>query len=177
MGRLSRLMIPLVFVPLAAVAAVESTRLMRGACENVAPRAAASPHAILEHAEWAHIYRLQPKIEIPMERLGPGKDVNPSIYALLKGGTVFDVAPPADTALVVSLRFREPGADHSRVLRLQYDMETGRIGDGGEWGQTPPGFRDWMRRMESAHPEREYGIVRPEERKVITPIPPSPDSP
>ncbi len=131
-----------------------------------------SPRAALERAEWAHVYRVQPKIEIPITPIGPGADENPGMFTMLKAGTRFGAeAPPGEPDLVIAIRSRAPRAEHGRVTRLQYDLETGRVGHGDEWGQTPPAFRAWMRVADSRVPRREYGIARSEGRKVIAPLP------
>jgi len=172
MGKLSRYSVHIAFVLVAAAAALGAAHWLRQAGRSVAPEMDLSPRAALERAEWAHVYRVQPKIEIPITPIGPGADENPGMFTMLKAGTRFGAeAPPGEPDLVIAIRSRAPRAEHGRVTRLQYDLETGRVGHGDEWGQTPPAFRAWMRVADSRVPRREYGIARSEGRKVIAPLP------
>ena len=157
---------------IAAVATAATVYGLRRIQDRIIPEADRSLRAVLPRAEWVQVIRAQPKIEIPITHISRAADEEPAMFALFQTGARFGAqAPATGPDLFFNVRYRPTGAEHGRVTRYGYDLETGTLGRDGDWAVLPPEFRLWMRRMDARVPDKDYGIMRSEGRKVVAPLP------
>lgn len=143
---------------------------------RIVPEEDRSLRAVLPRADWVQVIRAQPKIELFVAHFGPGADEDPEVFARFLTGTSFD-APPPSTApdLYFNVRFHSRGAEHGRMTRYGYDLQTGRLGRDDDWAQTSEGFQKWIREADARLHHEDYGFMRSGGRKVIAPMPDAPE--